>query len=165
MGQSARNHFSHRYRRYPGGEQGVARQDRGEGLHRDDAECVLSHRAAADVHFHADDGRRAHDEAISPNLPTPMTPERVERDAAAYVDFLVSHESVRPRKVGGSRLLLYRRVRDAHRGGTVETKLLPQLHSMAAVYIPIRRQVHITYCHASRLVSTSVTPSTTRACR
>jgi carboxymethylenebutenolidase len=33
-------------------------------------------------------------------LASPMTPERVERDAAAYVDFLASHESVSPGKLG-----------------------------------------------------------------
>jgi carboxymethylenebutenolidase len=33
-------------------------------------------------------------------LAAPMTPERVERDAAAYVDFLASHDSVRAGKLG-----------------------------------------------------------------
>jgi carboxymethylenebutenolidase len=33
-------------------------------------------------------------------LASPMTPERVERDAAAYVDFLASHEAVSAGKLG-----------------------------------------------------------------
>src|SRR5271155_2561349 len=93
-----------------------------------------------------------------------MTPDAVERDGTAYVNFLAAHSSVSAAPIGvvGYCFTGAMAMRTAAR---CRAKLPLSPHSTAAVSTATSRPARICCCRESRRASTSDTQPTTAACR